>query len=63
LFPVVTASGVASGRMPLAGRSNQVIELDRWPIVFWLYTGAVAAFGVGLCIWSALALAGKNRNG
>lgn len=47
----VAALGVATGRMPLRGANNLGIEVDRWPIVFWLYTAAIAGLGVAAFVW------------
>ena len=60
LFGVV-GIGLATGRMPLAGANNLGVELDRWPLVFWAYTGVLAGLGVTVLAWSLRALAkGKN---
>ncbi len=59
----VVGIGVATGRMPLAGASNQGIELDRWPVLFWAYSAAIGAVGIAALIWSLWSLAKARRDG
>jgi hypothetical protein len=49
--------------MPLAGASNQGIELERWPIIFWTYAAILGALGIAVLAWSIWAFAKDRRSG
>jgi predicted lysophospholipase L1 biosynthesis ABC-type transport system permease subunit len=55
--------GLVTGRMPLAGASNQGIELERWPIIFWTYAAILGALGIAVLAWSIWAFAKDRRSG
>lgn len=58
----VVGVGLLTGYMPLAGASNEGIELARWPIVFWGYAAVLAALGAAVVGWSVWALVNKHRD-
>ncbi len=58
----VVGLGLVTGRMPLAGASNQGIELERWPIAFWAYAAILGALGIAVLAWSVRALARVKRD-
>ena len=58
----VVGLGLVTGYMPLAGASNQGIELERWPLVFWAYATILGTFGIAVFAWSVWAFAKVKRD-